>query len=220
MAGTHTVVFLGPSCDRAKAASTLAADYRTPAERGDVAQAVKDGATTIVLIDGLLIYNYPPSPMEIFHAIQAGVRVIGSASLGALRAVELRHHGMQGSGWVHKQYLERQIFADDEVVTSIDSRTSSALTIPLVRIRFAANRLRHLGLISATQEQDVIIKLGTVYYEDRTAVRLLSVADSYGIPEAIATRFLSDEFDIKAIDTLECLSAFANQTANAHHCHR
>ena len=50
----------------------------------------------IILIDGWMVQRYPPSPMELYEAMAAGVMVGGAASLGALRAVELGARGCAG----------------------------------------------------------------------------------------------------------------------------
>ncbi|SOJ57505.1 hypothetical protein MSIMFB_04983 [Mycobacterium simulans] len=44
-----------------------------------------------------------------------GVRVVGSSSMGALRAAELYPFGMKGYGWVFESYRDGTLDADDEV---------------------------------------------------------------------------------------------------------
>src|SRR5262245_55733660 len=119
-------VFLGPSCSWDEARAVLEAEYRPPARRGDLLRAVADGVGTIVLIDGVLVYDYPPSPKEVFAALEQGVSVIGTASLGALRSVELRNHGMKGFGTIYQWYLSGIIDRDDEVVVPFDAETGIA----------------------------------------------------------------------------------------------
>ncbi|MEM0446076.1 MAG: TfuA-like protein, partial [Candidatus Nitrosocaldus sp.] len=91
------IVFLGPSLSREKAKSILPdAEYRPPARKGDL---LRVGSNSIVgLIDGVFLQDYPPTPIEVYTAIAKGVKVLGAASIGALRAVELERLGMVGIG--------------------------------------------------------------------------------------------------------------------------
>ena len=203
------VVFLGPSYDRFLAQKLLNADYRPPAKRGDIAHAAKEGAKTIVLIDGYLVYEYPPSPMEVYKVITQGVKVIGSASLGALRAVELKKYGMIGSGWVYQRYLDLSIDSDDEVVTSLDIQTDKGLTLPLVRIRFAVSQLISDNRISKSQGDMLVSNLQNIYFERRTKESVYLAGKKCSMSDEIIKYILSKKFDVKAIDTLDCLRHIA-----------
>jgi TfuA protein len=206
------VTFLGPSYPRFLAQKILDADYRPPARRGDLIRAVKDGAQTIILIDGYLVYDYPPSPMEVHEVIARGVTVIGTASLGALRAVELKQCGMFGSGWVYERYLDLSIDSDDEVVTSLNARTDEGVTLPLVRIRYAVSQLVVDGKLSKAQGKFLINYLRNIYFEKRTKTSVQIAAQQCSISTDITESLFSKEFDIKAIDTLDCLHYIAKNT--------
>jgi hypothetical protein len=165
---------------------------------------------TIVLIDGVLVYEYAPSPFEIADAMSRGIAVHGAASLGALRGVELRYLGMQGHGWVFKQYLNGVIHADDEVVTLMAPSTNTALTLPLVRIRFAIERCKNVNLISEEQGNTLLGELSGLYFEDRTTKTVAAICRACGLDVFITETLLSNRFDIKAIDTIDCLKIVAN----------
>ncbi len=96
------IVFLGPSLDRPSAEEILAAEYRPPAKRGDILRAVDDGATIIGLIDGVFHQESAVAHREILQAVKRGVRVVGSSSMGALRAAEMDTLGMVGIGEVYR----------------------------------------------------------------------------------------------------------------------
>jgi TfuA protein len=200
------VVFLGPSCDKKIASKILDANYLPPARRGDILKSVVNGTKTIVLIDGSMIYEYPPSVMEVYQAISEGVTVVGCASLGALRGVELRYHGMFAMGWVYQKYLERSIVRDDELVTPFDPITHKPLTIPLVRIRYSVSQLTNANMLNPKQGYELIDKLLNVYCEDRTDDRVRELAKECNISSEITESLLSQKFDVKANDTIECLS--------------
>lgn len=207
---SSAVVFLGPSCDVDRARSVLKADYRAPARRGDVARAAAEGARTIVLIDGCLVYDYPPSPMEIAEVIAESAIVIGAASLGALRGVELRRLGMKAIGWVFERYLDGTIVADDEVVVRVDPRTGAAASLALVRIRYSVTTLVQLGVLDPGRGQSLIEGLREVYFEDRTVDRIGALAADLGLSPAVVEQILAPKRDVKALDTLACLGAIAD----------
>ncbi|MFG2439695.1 TfuA-like protein [Streptomyces sp. NPDC048508] len=96
-----------------------------PARHGDlIADALRDG-DTVVLIDG--VYHQAPAlrHKEILAAMGRGVRVIGAASIGALRAAELAPFGMLGVGAVYTAYAQGKITGDDEV--AVDELTVKLL---------------------------------------------------------------------------------------------
>jgi TfuA protein len=212
-------VFVGPSCHESLASRVLTAQYHPPAKRGDLQRVHAAGASVIVLIDGCIVHGYPPSPMEIGAILNAGVRVFGAASLGALRAVELRGMGMIGSGWVFQQYVSRRIDADDEVVVLFDPATSSPRTIPLVQIRFACQAMVSAGLISERQSSRLVSGLATLCFDERTPETVCRIAGHEGISEDVQKRILGVEFAIKQHDTIKCLEEVKQWIQSRRHAH-
>lgn len=201
-----TVVFLGPSCCVAEAADVLTADFRPAARAGDIRAAVRRGIRRVILIDGVMVYGYPPSPTEVYESIQAGVELIGAASLGALRAVELRNHGMQGVGWVYEQYLRTAVMADDELLALMHPVTQAPLTVPLIRVRYALECLGDEGRVPRPVAAQLLDELRTVYFEDRTRACIEAAASRAGMTTAATAELFDLRFDIKRADTLRCLS--------------
>jgi hypothetical protein len=71
------------------------------------------------LIDGLFLQDYPPTPIEVFQLLSnKNFRVVGGASIGALRAVELEKFGMVGIGKVFELFKSGTTNADDEVAVT------------------------------------------------------------------------------------------------------
>jgi len=208
-----TVVYLGPACDGASANAALTADFRPPARRGDIEAAVSEGAQCIILLEGQLVYDYPPSPMEIYGALRADVRVYGSASLGALRAVELRHEGMRGSGWVYHRFLDQTLDADDELVALYDPETYRPLTIPLIRVRYAVEQMVHQGLLSVTTAAQLLSRLRSIYFEERSTKQVGLCAMEIGLEPALIDLLFADCYDIKRLDTLACLRIVASDNS-------
>jgi hypothetical protein len=134
---TDTIVFLGPSLPRADAAKILDATYLPPAQFGDVYRWIGSGVGTIVLIDGVFHGRAPVWQRELLAALRAGIRVYGAASMGALRAAELRAYGMRGLGAVYDAYASGALDGDDEVALLHASAEHHyrPLSEPLVNVR-------------------------------------------------------------------------------------
>ena len=114
------IVFLGPSLDLHDSGEILAAEYQPPAKRGDLL-AAGDGATIIGLIDGVFHQECAVAHREILAAVKKGVRVVGSSSMGALRAAEMDTLGMVGIGEIYRMYKSGELESDDEVALVFES---------------------------------------------------------------------------------------------------
>ena len=109
------VVFSGPTLPPAEAANELDAIYRPPVSEGDVYRAALESPRAIGIIDGYF-ENVPAVwHKEILYALSRGIRVFGSASMGAVRAAELAQFGMQGVGATFEAFLDGRLEDDDEV---------------------------------------------------------------------------------------------------------
>jgi len=117
------VVFLGPSLSLDKAREMLEADFRPPAKRGDIYRAAREGARIICLIDGVFFQDCSVAHKEVLYALEAGARVLGASSMGALRASELDAYGMEGVGMIYEAYRSGRLVSDDEVALTFDPFT-------------------------------------------------------------------------------------------------
>ena len=182
-------VFLGPSLDRASAEVILAADYRPPAKRGDLLRAVQEGAGIIGLIDGVFHQESAVAHREILAGLKKGIRVVGSSSMGALRAAEMDTLGMIGIGEIYRMYRTGELVSDDEVALVFDPETGLALSEPLINIRFTLQAAEHLGVISKEDHTALLAAARSVFYPQRTYSRIVAAADAIS-PEA-RERFLA-----------------------------
>jgi hypothetical protein len=107
------LVFAGPT--RPVTMATPGLVWLPPAAAGDMLAASKRSPCTMVLIDGLMETRMPPMHKEILALLADGFRVIGAASMGALRAAELAPLGMLGVGHIFAAYRHGRLVADDEV---------------------------------------------------------------------------------------------------------
>jgi TfuA protein len=133
------IIFLGPSLGLENAKMILDADYKPPAKKGDLLAllGLSDKKRIIGLIDGLFLQDYPPTPIEVYSIlVRKNLTVVGGASLGALRAVELEKFGMIGIGKVFELFKNGIIDADDEVAVTFDQANHKVQSEAMIDIRF------------------------------------------------------------------------------------
>jgi hypothetical protein len=170
------IVFLGPSLEREAAEAILPAEYRPPAKRGDLLRAAEEGAAIIGLIDGVFHQESAVAHREILAAIKKGVRVVGSSSMGALRAAEMDTLGMTGIGEIYRMYKSGELVSDDEVALVFDPETGFSLSEPLVNIRFTLREAEHQGVISPQDHAALLAAARSVFYPQRTYGRIVDTA--------------------------------------------
>jgi TfuA protein len=133
------IVYLGPTLSREEATKILDADYRDPAKKGDFLMLSRDTDEKkyVGFVDGVFLHDYPPSPIEVYHlATRKNIELIGAASLGALRAVELEKFGMKGIGKIFQLYKNGIINADDEVAVTFVRENNILQSEAMIDIRF------------------------------------------------------------------------------------
>ena len=176
------VVFAGPCLPRdpdERWRGLLArVDLRPPAQRGDVLQAMTTRPATIVLLDGYYFSVPAVTHKELLYAMAAGVRVIGAASMGALRAVEMRTHGMIGMGRVFEWFRDGILDGDDEVAILHAPAEYGyvAGTVALVEVRAAFERMVTRGEVHAMDADRVIQAIKALPFSDRMPERVLAAA--------------------------------------------
>ena len=168
-ADTRPIVYLGPTLPIATAETLLDADYRPPIKRGDLPER-HDGS--VVIIDGEFAQSLSVSPNEILRLVDGGTRVVGAASMGALRAAELSRYGMEGCGWIFEQYSSGRIDGDDEVAVTYSPDDLQPLTVPLVNVRRWVEQLVADDELEAVTARRLLARARRVFYADRTEGRL------------------------------------------------
>ena len=124
---------------------------------------------TVVLIDGVFGAQRAVWHKEILLLMARGFRVIGAASMGALRAAELAPFGMIGCGAVFAAYASGRITADDEVaVTHAPAAFGAApLTIAQVDVRAALVAAVRCGVIGVPAARALRRASAMVHFRDR-----------------------------------------------------
>jgi TfuA protein len=164
------IIFLGPSLAHEKARKILDAEYKPPAKKGDFLKfATQTNVLTVIgLVDGYFLQDYPPSPIEVYQLImRKNTVVIGSASLGALRAVELEKFGMIGVGKIFELYKRGTINADDEVAVTFTEEAQSLQSEAMIDIRFNLFMAERKGIIDKITKKTVARVAKSVYFPYR-----------------------------------------------------
>lgn len=205
------VVFLGPSLPAAEARRIAPCRVLPPARAGDVFAVLPERPLAIALVDGL--FDTTPSVWhhEILAALDAGVAVFGAASIGALRAAELRRHGVVGVGTIFAAYRDRRLVDDGEVALLHAGAEHGVrpLTVPLVTVRAGAAAARGAGIVSARQARALVRAGAAIPYGDRIWPRVLRAARLPPDARARLIEFLPRAPDPKAEDARACVRAAA-----------
>jgi hypothetical protein len=186
-----TVVFLGPSLPVQEARAILPADYRPPAGLGDVVRAVLEGPPRVIgLIDGVFARRPALRHKEILFALAAGVRVVGGASMGALRAAELESCGMEGVGFCFRWYRRTPLADDDEVAVAMapPELDSAPLGDALLDIRLTLHRARREGVVTADACRALEALARAMPFVDRSHDALVQMARSQSALREAAAR--------------------------------
>jgi len=179
---------------------------RSPARRGDIEALIAQYPVpgVIAIVDGTF-HSFPSvGHIEIRQAIQKGWVVWGLASMGAIRACEMRSLGMRGYGQVYKHYCDYLEFDDDEVTLVHEIEAPyRAMSEPLIHIRGFVSSLRETQVLSADSAQAIVSDLKERWYAERTLSRLKKLLQEIGkIPLQEADQALSrfNEFRLKSQD--------------------
>ncbi len=207
----RTFVFAGPTLPRTPNAewSQLLgrAELRPPAQRGDILNALCHDPHTLVLLDGYYFTVPSVTHKELLYALEAGIRIIGSASMGALRAAELHPFGMEGVGWVFEQFRDGHLDGDDEVAVlhATEDFQFRPLTVALVDVRDALLHLLEAGLETDPAEA-LIADLKALPFSQRHGHRIRQLArNRLGEPLAAALDRRLSTRSVKEQDALRAL---------------
>jgi hypothetical protein len=169
----------------------------------------------ICLIDGLFDRCAAPWHKELLLVMARGVRLLGAASMGALRAAELHRHGMTGVGTIFEAYRDGRLCGDDEValVHAPERLRWTPLTVPMVEVRATLWRACRAGLIAPEQARCIRSATHDIHYEDRDWPTMeRHCVDAALIDRGRFARLASMHVELKRADALRCLDAAATET--------
>ncbi|HZF11038.1 MAG TPA: TfuA domain-containing protein [Thermoanaerobaculia bacterium] len=208
------IVFAGPCLAApggfaAELAEIPGIEIRPPARRGDLLAAVARRPHTLVLLDGYYYTVGAVTHKELLYALEAGIRVIGAASLGALRAAEMAPFGMLGVGKIFAWFRDGALDGDDEVALlhAPEELGYRAVTVALVEVRDALEHLVEEGAVEAAAAGVLVGELKRLPFSERHPARIEALAAGLlGEPgrQRLARRLAS--FSRKAADAREALA--------------
>jgi TfuA protein len=163
------IVFLGPSLSIEKARKIINAEFLPPAKKGDfIKLSLISEKKIIILIDGVFLQDYPPTPIEVFQVVNKNnFQVYGASSLGALRAVELEKFGMKGYGRVFEIFKKNIINSDDEVAVTFDN-SYNLLSEAMIDIRYNLFLAFKKGIIDKETKQLITRTAKKLYFPFRS----------------------------------------------------
>ncbi|GAA2118456.1 TfuA-like protein [Actinomadura alba] len=200
-------VYAGPTLD-ADTIHALAPEaiVQPPAQHGDLLRLTPSPGDTVLLIDGLWHQVPPVRHKEILELLHRGTRVVGAASMGALRAAELAPYGMIGVGWVYQQYATGRIEADDEVAL-VHTPDGRPLSTALVCLRYALQHAADTAVITKADAERLLELARAMPFHRRSWAALGHAAAQAGLAAAhrhvvtwLGTSVSPDAADIKAAD--------------------
>ena len=212
-------LFAGPSLSAADVQAAFRhvdaeVTVRPPIEQGDILRLAYQLPDVIGIVDGQFFHAPAVLHREILFALERGVRILGAASIGALRAAELDGFGMEGIGEIYRRYRAGTIDSDDEVAVLHGPAADRfrPLTEALVTIRHNLGRARRRGVISPRAASAALSTMRRLHFTRRTHAALLgAVPDD---ERAALLAFMDHEaVDLKRHDALLLARTIARRVA-------
>jgi hypothetical protein len=211
-AAARAVIFAGPSLPPSIRPSDPGLKWYPPVRQGDVYRAAQSRPAIIGITDGYFEVTPTVWHKEILWAMTQGIHVYGSASIGALRAAELRPFGMSGVGRVFAAYRDGILTDDDEVAVlhGPEELDYPAVTEAMVNIRATLD----MAVAEGVLDRWLVTRLTEIgkalFYKERSWEAILGLATGRGLPpislDRLATWLQSAKVDQKRIDALEMIA--------------
>ena len=153
-----------------------------PACRGSLhsLQSYARGPACVAIVDGNFHQVLAVGHREILDLLKAGWPVWGLASMGAVRAAEMQHLGMQGFGTVFERFAQSPQLPDDEVAQlHAPDPPYLPLTEPMIHHREALYTLERHGILTSVLRRNVTSMLEAMWFGDRTVKLILEMLSEY-----------------------------------------
>jgi hypothetical protein len=212
----NTIVFVGPTLSAGEARGILDADYRPPAAQGDVYRAALERPWGIAIVDGYFERVPAVWHKEVLWALDRGIHVFGSSSMGALRAAELHSFGMIGVGSIFEGFRDGTLTDDDEVtVVHADAEGGyRPLSTAMVDIRASVARALQVRVIEEELADRLVELAKRRHYAERSYPRLYDDALRAGLERVAVERFrawvLEHAIPLKQLDAQLMLRSVAH----------
>lgn len=204
------IAFVGPTLPEQQR-PTGSFEYRPPVKHGDLFDLCLRPGDQVLIVDGVYQHFAPIRHKEILAQLARGVHVVGTASLGALRAAELADFGMQGLGEVYAEARAGRLVADADVAVlhADDHAGARRLTEAMVSVRHGLTELLRTGKLDTGQAARLEQAAARLHFTERSAAGLRHEAG----PDRDAMQLLLDHLhrhgDIKTRDARHALDTLA-----------
>jgi hypothetical protein len=200
-------VFVGPTLPANEVRRLIRdAVIHPPIQHGDLLRLSPSPGEVVVIIDGFYHQTGSVRHKEILHVLAGETAVVGSSSMGALRAAELHPYGMVGNGKVFDLYRDGVLDADDEVaVVHGDPPDYRAFSLPLVNVRHGVQAACLEGAISPNQAERIVEVTRGLPYQERTWRAVSALTDGVDAVRRYLTAH-PEHADLKAADAIDTLS--------------
>lgn len=185
--------------------------YKRPIKRGDLNLALKQHPDIIAIIDGVFHQSSAVGHKEILNAINSGIKVYGSSSMGALRAAELDSLGMIGIGYCYEQYATGTIDSDDDVAVMLDGESLEPLSVPLINMRYVFDNAVAENIISESERDELLQIAKGTFYPKRNYAKTLNESGLDNIKKENLINFIRQSDDIKKEDAKKLLQLIKNE---------
>lgn len=204
------LAFVGPSLPSADRTAFSGVEWLPPCGAGDLLRLDVEKGAALCLIDGWFDHRPAVRHKEILEMLSRGVRVLGAASIGALRAAEMAPFGMEGIGAIYRAYARGAICGDDEValVHGPAEWDWRALSVPLVDVRATCHAGLRRRVMERAQAAAVLESARRIHYVDRSwpeaiSAALLPKGEAKRIGDWVAAHRVAQ----KRIDARACIRA-------------
>lgn len=210
------VIFAGPTLRKDEVNTDGDFLFAPPVKHGDILQILRSQPKAIGIVDGYFEGAAAVWHKEILYALDQGVPVFGSSSMGALRAAELHAFGMQGIGQVFEWYRDGVICDDDEVAVLHGPQEVGYVvaSVPMVNIRATLALAHEHEVISETQRLTIEDEAKRIFYKKRSWNRVLdssrALFDKPQLKQQLTIWLKNNAVDQKKRDAFQLLSAMQN----------
>lgn len=179
-----------------------------PAAVGDMLRLAERAPGTVVLVDGVFGTQLSVWHKEVLVLLARGWRVIGAASMGALRAAELHPYGMIGVGHIFRAYASGRITADDEVAVIHAPAELGAVPLNLAQVDVRATLVGAVraGVLPVADARLLRAVSAAIFYRDRRWETVIAAGREAGL-ELVAFKAWvpGGAVGLKRADALEAL---------------
>ncbi|MFB9924307.1 TfuA-like protein [Amycolatopsis halotolerans] len=212
------LLFAGPSLpDAAELARDSDIEVLPPVAAGDLPRLSLAPGDAVGIVDGYFHQVGTVRHKEILALLGEGVRVLGAASMGALRAAELDVFGMEGIGRIYADYRDGRLEADDEVTLlhSTPEEDYRPLSEPLVCMRATFSQAVAAGVCDSETIARLVAVLACWPFGRRSYDGLAAAGREAGIDPKLAREIgqycVAHRLDPKRSDAILLLDALRHE---------